>query len=42
MKTFVLAAVATLVLSVGVANARSQPYSAPAHNYYQNNWSSQY
>jgi hypothetical protein len=38
MTRIILAALATLTLSVGVANAQSQSYRAPAHNYYQNSW----
>jgi hypothetical protein len=34
----ILAALAVLTLSVSVANAQSQSYRAPAHNYYQNSW----
>jgi len=38
MTNLVFAAVAVLTLSIGVANAQSLSYNAPAHNYYQNNW----
>jgi hypothetical protein len=40
MKAIILAAVVALGLDVGGANAQSQPYQTPAHNYYQNNWMS--
>jgi hypothetical protein len=31
-------AIAVLSASMGPALADGQPYRAPAHNYYQNNW----
>ena len=38
MRTIILAAVAILSLAIGAANAQTQVYHAPAHNYYQNKW----
>jgi hypothetical protein len=39
MKTVFLAALAVLTLSVSIANSgAAEPYHAPAHNFYQNNW----
>ncbi len=40
MQTFVIAVVTILSLSIGIANAQSLSYNAPAHNYYKNNWMS--
>jgi hypothetical protein len=38
MKTRILVALIALSLGVVTANAQSQQYRAPAHNFYQNNW----
>ena len=38
MRALFLAAIATLSLGIGAANAQIQAYHAPAHNYYQNKW----
>ena len=41
MKTVILVAFAVLTLSVSIANvSTAEPYRAPAHNFYQNNWMS--
>ena len=42
MKTLILAAFSALWLATAMnaANAGSQPYRTPPHNYYQNNWMS--
>jgi hypothetical protein len=41
MKTMILVVLASLTVTVGVANSQTQ-YRAPAHNFYQNNWMSGY
>jgi hypothetical protein len=38
MRTMILAAIVALSLDITGANAQSQSYQTPAHNYYQNNW----
>jgi hypothetical protein len=38
MRMTILATIAAVVLGVGFANADTQIYRAPAHNYNQNNW----
>jgi hypothetical protein len=42
MKALILAVVVAVGLGAGIshANADSQSYRTPAHNYYQNNWMS--
>ncbi len=39
MRIMILAAVATIGLTVGAASSQTQ-YRTPAHNFYQNNWMS--
>jgi hypothetical protein len=38
MRTIILAAAIAMTLGMESVNAETQPYHAPAHNYYQNNW----
>jgi hypothetical protein len=40
MQTLILTAFAAFFLALGIERAASagEPYRAPPHNYYQNNW----